>query len=497
MRNRVKVGRNNLCPCGTGLKFKACCQGKVNWNGILRSEPDKAVEHLSVRGRNLIFVQKIYEALKFDTDSPPKSLLDFKEAFTPAAVRFINEAIVELWPKTIDIRAVLTASRADVSALYVGEYQPESLLRTVTRHCLYANKIILVDPFVYPLSVKEEFSAIAHPEQFRTQTLRNVHMWFQLLPWIKAGLVEFIRTPADFDRKLNWESMLRQKKKFEENAELRAVLDATVQSKVEKFSERENLRMLVLSAPDRYLSRLFHELKLGTEEYGEKEFLAHIHEMRKRDPFFLEPLGSVEGRTSEFHIVSSGASYDIARLTAALTGSYLVTDLESRWKEIELDREQAGIQQPEWSPLARAFQNANLKYLNTLDLPHALAIRQEGRLESLRSFLRGLWSAAATGNPFAEQNAQYLADELEAAVRSAEEEWKQIDRDLLKWLGGEAAAALLSAGPLIASGQAEFVAAAAITAGTATLTASYMQRRGFQDKFPAAFFMKIKKESRA
>lgn len=493
MRHRLKIGRNDVCPCGTGHKFKDCCEGKVDWTGILRSDPTRAVEYLSIRGRNLLFIERIFDALKFDIDKPPKSLLDFKRAFTTDAVRFINEAIVELWPKKLDIHSVLSASKTDVSGLYVGDYQPDLLLRAVTRHCLYASKIMLVDPFVYPLSMKEEYSPLFHPDQYRTQTLRNVHIWFQLLPWIRAGLVEFIRTPADFDHKLNWESMLRQKRKFEENPELRAVLEATMPAAVEDIKARDGLRMTVLSAPDGYLLHLFAELGLATEGFGEKEFLAHI-DMRKRDPFFLEPLGE-DGTKSEFHYITTGASYDIARLTAGLTGSYLVTDLETKWKEIELDRDQSGIRQPEWSPLAKAFQNANLKYLNALDLSHALAIRQEGRLASLRAFLKKVWSAAASRNPFAEQNAQYLADELDSEVRTTEEEWKQIDRDLIKWLGGEAAA-LLSTGPFIASGQAEFLAAAAVFAGATTLTASYLQRRGFQDKYPAAFFMKLSKTAK-
>lgn len=25
---RVKIGRNDLCPCGSGKKFKKCCEGK-------------------------------------------------------------------------------------------------------------------------------------------------------------------------------------------------------------------------------------------------------------------------------------------------------------------------------------------------------------------------------------------------------------------------------------------------------------------------------------
>jgi uncharacterized protein YecA (UPF0149 family) len=26
---RIKIGRNDLCPCGSGLKFKKCCINKV------------------------------------------------------------------------------------------------------------------------------------------------------------------------------------------------------------------------------------------------------------------------------------------------------------------------------------------------------------------------------------------------------------------------------------------------------------------------------------
>ena len=29
---RVKVGRNKLCPCGSGQKFKRCCLEKVTEN---------------------------------------------------------------------------------------------------------------------------------------------------------------------------------------------------------------------------------------------------------------------------------------------------------------------------------------------------------------------------------------------------------------------------------------------------------------------------------
>jgi hypothetical protein len=172
----------------------------------------------------------------------------------------------------------------------------------------------------------------------------------------------------------------------------------------------------------------------------------------------------------------------------------LVTDLPTRWKEIELDREQSGIGIGEWSALAKAFHNLDLKYLNNLELAHALSLRSEGRLQNLRAFLHRIWSAASSGNPFGEENVRHLADELQARVAEAESEWRQIDRDLIKWAGGEAATGLLAGGPLIASGHAGFLAAAIAMAGTATLVSTTLERKGFPDKFPAAFFMDLAKQ---
>lgn len=42
---------------------------------------------------------------------------------------------------------------------------------------------------------------------------------------------------------------------------------------------------------------------------------------------------------------------------------YWNTDFRSRWKEIEIDRQSAGIDLDEWSPFSKALQNANLKAL--------------------------------------------------------------------------------------------------------------------------------------
>lgn len=491
MKERFKIKRNDICPCGSGKKYKYCCEGKVNWNQIIKEKKDRT-PYLSIRGRNMIFIYKITEALQLD--SVTRSVLSnkYKAAFTTEAVKRIHEALIDIWPLNMDIQSVLQSASTDVSGLYVGEYRPENILKGLVRHSIYANKMIVVDPFVYPYSVRDEYNPVLMPEQYRMQTLRNVNFWFLLAPWIEAGIVEIIRTPDDFDRKLKWDFLKRQYKKFEENEELRkAVEESTSKFVSSKQMKEEMFRQLILPAPNEYLKKVFKDLDLGKEGLTFEEFIAYIEKEREKDPDFLETFKPGKN-ISQLLIFSSGASYDIAKLTANLTGSYLVTDLYSKWKEIEIDRESQNAESREWSPFAKAFQSLKLKFLNNLNLEHALILRKEKRLEHLRVFLRKVWKSACTAEPMNEINANLLADELKYEVKKAEVEWEKIDQELLKWIGIEAAAGIMTAGPMIASGYCSFLAAALALGGTIKLGVTQLERKSFQDKFPAAFFMKLK-----
>ncbi|OFW18635.1 MAG: hypothetical protein A3H27_14450 [Acidobacteria bacterium RIFCSPLOWO2_02_FULL_59_13] len=472
----------------SGKKFKRCCSGRVDWEAIIQQSRD-CRDHLSIRGRNLYFASRILEALQLDTLGTTRSLKDYKAAFTADAVRKINEAVMEVWPPNIDIFEVLKRTSGDVSGLYIGDYGSEYIARGIVRHSIYADKILLVDPFIYPASVRDEYNPIINPAQYRTQTLKNVNLWFALLPWIEAGIVEVIRTPADFDHRLNWESLNTQERKFEENAELQQAIKESVDDLSKRHKQNFMYQQLLLGAPDSYLRRKFEELGLGKEGCTVDEFLRSIHEKRERDPDFLEPFGPESG--SQLFVMTTGAGYEVARMTASITGSYLFTDLYVKWREIELDRESHSAENKVWAPFAKALQNTPLRYLNSLRLEHALTLRKEGRLESLRVFLRKVWTGACTENPFDIANSLLLAGELAERIREAEEEWKQIDRDLFKIISKEAVGGLLAAGPLIAAGHAEFLAAAAVVAGAANLVHSTSQRRSFPDRFPAAFFMKV------
>jgi hypothetical protein len=488
MSRQTKINRNDPCPCLGGEKFKKCCSGKIDWEAIIQHGRDYR-PYLSVRGRNLHFINRIADALQLGTIGKARSLKDYKAAFTADAVRKIHEALTDLWPPNIDIASALKRQPNDVSGLYIGDYGPEYAIRAIVRHSIYANRILLIDPFVYPRSVRDEYNPIVNPEQYRAQTLKNVNFWFALLPWIKAGIVALIRPPTDFDPRLNWAIMQAQTKKFEENEELKKASKQTVDELRTRHTKKLAHQQLLLGAPDSYLRGKFKELGLDKHGLTVDEFLRSIQQEREQDPDFLEPMGpKSEG---QLYMMTSGASYPSATMTAGITGSYLFTDLHVKWREIELDRESHSAENKVWAPFAKALQNASLRYLNNLRLDHALILRQEGRLEALRRFLGRVWKDASTEDQFDSKNAILLAEELTGRIRDAEQEWKEIDRDLFKMVGGTAIGGLLAAGPLIANGHAAFLAAAVGVAGAVPLITSTVKRRSFPDRFPAAFFMRI------
>lgn len=490
MKKKLKISRNSLCPCGSGKKNKNCCEGKVDWNRIIKEGKDE-IPYLSIRGRNILFINAISDILQLDTIIDPSmlnSLKNYKKAFNPITVKKIHQALIEIWPPNTKIQNVLENINTDISGLYIGDHRPEYILKGILRHSIYANKIIVIDPFVYPLSVKDEYNPILNPEKYQVQTLRNVNFWLWLSPWIDEGIVEIIRTPGDFDKKLNWDLMQKQYKKYKEHQEYHNAVDKSTAELTRRESKEFTFKDILLSSPNDYLEKKFYDL--GLEKYGMpfEEFIKYIEKKREEDPNFLKPLLSEE-MPGQLLTFSSGTSYEMSKLITNLTNSYLLTDIYSKWKEIELDRENCNIVNKEWAPFAKAFQDLELKFLNNIELKHALILRKEKRLESLRVFLRKIWKSACSIEPFSEYNTKLLADELKDEISKANEEWKEIDHKLIEWLGIDAVGGLTT---YLVSGEVLFLAAAAI-AGSTKLISAQLQRNSFKNKFPAAFFMNIKK----
>jgi len=478
-----KIGRNEQCPCGSGVKFKKCCDGKVDWASLEQAPLEVAARHMTVRGKILVFFSNIISALKIDKLSSNFDFAAFKRAVSPEVVCKVFSVIPSLWPDISDFERAVELERSNTTALYTGSYEPESVFRAITRLSLYCDRILLVDPFIHAERVRPEYSPLEHPEQHRATTIKFLFLWMTLWPWIEAGIVLFIRPLHDFIPGLWHEILNLQKKRFEEQPKLKNILEIEVKERMANFGslDRGMGELYLLSMSDYELVKMMNGFSDNNPFKTEKQFLSYIQKRRDSHPYFVERL---PGQTAEFHHESTGACYELAKRMCSITNSHIVTNKRYRWKEIELDRESAGIDIQGWSPFAKALQNADFKSLDEVPIDAALQLRKEQRLESMRHFFRRVWRDCSNPEEFSDANAVDLAAQLTEEVAIANEEWCKIDRDLLKWLGGTCAA-------LVSSGFVGFVPAASAAAitGVTGLIDARIKRSSFKERYPAGFFL--------
>ena len=437
---------------------------------------------LSVRDKNLQFIQRIAGALQLDCMPQKSSFSKIKKAFTSNAVLQIHESLLELWPDQNDCKRVLSSERDNVTALYLGTYEPAAVFRAITRHSLYCDRILLVDPFIYPKHIVDKFNPLLHPEIHRSMTAKWAFLWLILFPWIESGIVSFIRTPEDFDLTMANEILEIQHAKFRANPLLNNFADRETER-----ATRLNLNFnefFLLAHPDNYLLDIYRRSSELMRKMTENEFLTYIHNCRDNHPYYLD---FMPGQGGHFVHESTGASYESGKRICAISNSHLITDITVRWKEVEFDHSHATGATNIWSPFSKALQSANLNVLNNIPVEIALRLRKEQKLESMRHFFNRVWRTCREPDVYSTANATNLAAELNHEVRNAENEWKAIDKQLVVMLGAAGC-------EIISAGVVGFVpaAAAAVVTGAMGLALAQWQRKSFSRRFPAGFCLSFK-----
>ncbi len=479
----MKIGPNARCPCGSGLKFKRCCDGKLDWIKLFNGARGEAGRHMSVRGKNQAFLSVLRSCIPNPDFASPAANKNFKAHFTPELTHLLFLSVQDLWPDQADAKRALTLEKDRTSGLYIGDYDLSSVLRGVTRHSLYADSILLMDPFPHPQRFKPELNPLQHPDIHVTNAIQGARLWFAMAPWIDAGIVRFIHAPPYFDYNEYVGLLEQSRRRIKDHPELTAALDAGVAGEMHGPNDLTKYQILA-GGDDAFLEFS----KVAHPDWSNEQALLWRDQQRAAHPYYvpLRPVGS-HSEYSQFFMQSSGGNYDLVKATALQAGAHIITDMALRWRELEFDRRTAGAVPERWQPFAKAIQNAKLGYLDKVTLTDAFRLRTETRLEPFRQFLNKVWRASVRGDPMSEDNSAALASELADKVREAEEEWRKIDRDLLQHF--KTYAGLSGA---IAWGTGAFLPAAMISVvgGVVDLATAQHRRGSFEDRYPAGFFLR-------
>lgn len=426
------TGRNDPCPCDSGKKYKKCCR-TLDEGRAARSE--LASSSRLLRDKNLALLGGMVEI--FGLGRPWNKV---KDGMTDAQIREFYSFIADLWPVDTDHRQIMPPPDSTLRALYLGENEPEMMLENVFRFCLYTDQIVLVNPFDNPNVMAEKFNPIHHPGEWRLQTIRLVYHLMLLAPWIEAGLVILIPDPGDFNRQLrvqSWDLAVKRLQGREPSFE-----------DLDQSAIRQRTLKSFLLAPRSYWEQMAREGNPGISDEGIEKLMGYIEQERANDP--LLPNETLDRLPGQMMTARMGANLEMGMYICQATGAFPYTNLNFRWKEILGARQDLDASAQVWSPLTNAFQQLKFKFLDKVDSKFACSIRQDGRLEGFRSYMRKLWNVVG-GDPDPSKSeglARDFRDELTQAFKQAQSEWDAIDRELLKWaaptLGGAVATGAFS-----------------------------------------------------
>lgn len=426
-----KIGRNELCPCGSGLKFKKC--GLVKGHGV---EGSGLPESLTLLDRNNQIVDAVHEVFgPIDDD-----ILKLKTRVTNDRVRSFYRLIDWISPKHFNPYPLLAPQGSGLRALYNGDARPELLAQNVFRFTLYTDQILIVEPFLTPGMMRARYDPIRHPEQYRSDTLRLAFLTLALEPWLRLGIVQFIPDPTDFDLRLKSLFLDSAKKRYDQADPTSSDLERDV-AKLEPFMKREFARSIAVLPHESLARKLARE---GVNPDSIPGMIDYLKRQLAADPLAIEDPDFEKG---EMLIQRSAGNLETTLLITEVTGAFPYTDSSVRWRELLSRVEDANEVTRLWTPLTKAFSELPFQFLNGVDPAFAFRMREEDRLLQLRTFLRRLWTFVDASPDAAtiEGKAKVFSEELQSDYETAKADWSAIDREFRNstmsaaWLAGLAA----------------------------------------------------------
>ncbi|MDM5264507.1 DUF4238 domain-containing protein [Sulfurovum sp. XTW-4] len=381
-----KISVNDPCGCGSGKKYKQCCRNKK-----ISQRP--SWDEISIRERNLILANGIIDILGL---SKGKTWDDIRKELNNEQVKEIHELYSFLWPLDTDIVSLLPKPDNSLRVLYSGIIDPRVINETVISLTLYFDEVIIQNPMMHPDFVNPKFSPVLNPHQFKEQTLKNVYLLINLLPFIDSGYINFIPDPSIFDSHLLKELLSISEKKASLLSE-----DEVVKSKDAQLSEflaKDSYeRTIYAASKDQQKSFISQTLADATEE--EVSAILDIYDQKKQqDPFALLQNDIYEGNEGQIMTLNMSPNFESSMFLSQVTGSIFLTSSDTRWKEVLASQhKESGITIYQWSDLTDCITNN--EYIFNANPENILRFKEQGKLSSIRNVHKKIYSAIQKEEP--------------------------------------------------------------------------------------------------
>ena len=326
---------------------------------------------------------------------------DVRRELTPDQVEEIHRVYAFLWPRDTDIYSLLPKPDGQCRALYTGMIDPTTIPVFALGSTPLFDEILIQQPFVNPAEVKPDFSPVHSPLLYRQQTLKNVFLLLMLMPYIKAGFVNFFPDPCVFD-----EHLLKQMMQMAEARSGDVQLDAAEERILMRMARDDYyraIRSMPRESQKKWLASTVKdmgEIAQGIDETLFEAILDLMQEQHQEDPFALLQDGDPHADEGQLMIKSMAPNLEMSFVVAQATGSMLITEQPYRWKEITAARNTPTTKNANpWEHLAESI--GSLNYVFDANPETNFFNRSDGSYAPVRNAFRRILQATTseTGPP--------------------------------------------------------------------------------------------------
>jgi len=370
------IGRNDPCGCGSGNKYKKCCMNKS-------ASKRTTWEVYSIRERNLILYNGVEKILGFNKG---KTWDDVKRELSNKQIIKIYELYGSLWPLETDIFSLLPRPDGTLRTIYTGMLDPRIITITALGSTPYFDETLIQHPFVNPRSVNPGFSPVDSPHQHKHQTLKNLLLFLYLQPFVEAGVVNFIPDPCSFDNHLHREMM-----RMAERRRPSYKIGGKEAEQFKMLHEQDFARTIRALPKEQKIHQIRRAIPGITQDQID-EVLEYMREQNEQDPLALLQ-EDIYGEGRQLMMSSMTPNFEMVLFIAQATGSAILTDSETRWKELKTAqfKENGNVSYP-WAEISKVINTQ--KYFYNAIPETSYQYRMNGDFGNIRKSLRAIFSIA-------------------------------------------------------------------------------------------------------
>jgi hypothetical protein len=385
-------------------------------------------EHLikskyTIRERNMMLYNAVTDMLGL---SKGKTWEDVQKQISNKQVSNIYGFFGWLWPKETDIIALLPKPDTNkIRAIYTGIIDPRTILSSVVGLSMYFDEILMINPFVNPNCVSKEYNPVKSPDQYKQDTLKNIFLIMEIMPFIEAGIINLIPNPCDFNYTLRTQIMEMAKSR------LKNWKPDPVEKEIHMKLFEQDYKNVIYGMPEDALKRYIKSIMTESTDKEITDLVAYMKRKREKDPFaVLQPLkpGIKEGQLTGYRVLPN---FELGLYLAQITGSFICTDNRHRWSELTNSV-------AEGNNIDNSYWNTIIEYLSKIDFTIELnpyrnmENRQTEEFEKMRSVLRHInRDIQSVKNPIdiKSLNKRY-PKALRKANKSLRKKWKIIKKNI-------------------------------------------------------------------